>query len=809
MKRRWPELVVAVLTVLSIVAMVRGLRLSPDVSSLLPRGGDGAALQQYARAFGGGDLAMLLVSGADPAKVSAATHAATEALARCDRVHAALDGFPAPEVGDPTQAWAVASPQAMRRLEEALTPGGMRERLQETRALLLGPGAGALAETIRRDPLRLSQIPFERGTRVAEGAAAEDGGVLGGGGSLVADEGRARLVLIAVRGDALRGSEARGFVQAAGASLAAVRAAHPDVRFELTGGHAIAAATEAMIRRDLTVSGTASLVLAAVAFALVFRRVRALIAVLPPLLVGTVWTAALAGTLFDHVSGIAVAFVSVVVGVGMDTGVHVYSALIAARARGLGPQEAADTARREMVRPTLTAAVAAAAAFGSLGLSEIEALRQLGLLCAAGEVLTAAAILVVTPRIGAWLERGAQPSEASEPNAGGLIGWLWRGRIGMIVAGVAVAAPTVVIATSGMPGIASALVGVRPSKLEPIRVQDRVFELFGGTHGQWVVMVSDDDPGTARARLDTIADRLSSSGDLEGQVSSLSWMAPARATQARRLRQRDALGLPGKVEELREALGATGFDPERFEPAYAALRTPSAIARDPLESGAAAALLRARFLAQDAGRAVAALYAVPKQGREHAVEELIASVDRGATLAGYARLDHALRSSLARDLPKIGAVAAGLVAIALLLSLRRMRDAAIALGAIAVELAWVLAVVKVAGLRLHAYNALVIPVLVGITVDEAMFLLARAQREGVQGALRSEWRNVTTTALTTAAGFGALVVCRFDGLADLGWVGAMGSVAGLVAALLVVPAGLRAGMGSRLKQGGDAGRCSA
>ena len=72
-----------------------------------------------------------------------------------------------------------------------------------------------------------------------------------------------------------------------------------------------------------------------------------------------------------------------------------------------------------------------------------------------------------------------------------------------------------------------------------------------------------------------------------------------------------------------------------------------------------------------AGRAVAALYAVPKRGREHAVEELIASVDRGATLAGYARLDHALRSSLARDLPKIGAVAAGLVAIALLLSFLR------------------------------------------------------------------------------------------------------------------------------------------
>jgi hypothetical protein len=49
----------------------------------------------------------------------------------------------------------------------------------------------------------------------------------------------------------------------------------------------------------------------------------------------------------------------------------------------------------------------------------------------------------------------------------------------------------------------------------------------------------------------------------------------------------------------------------------------------------------------------------------------------------------------------------------------------------------------------------------------------------------------TATALTTAAGFGALMACRFEGLFDLGAVGAIGSVAGLVASLVVVPAGLR------------------
>jgi predicted RND superfamily exporter protein len=50
---------------------------------------------------------------------------------------------------------------------------------------------------------------------------------------------------------------------------------------------------------------------------------------------------------------------------------------------------------------------------------------------------------------------------------------------------------------------------------------------------------------------------------------------------------------------------------------------------------------------------------------------------------------------------------------------------------------------------------------------------------------------VVATALTTMAGFAALLVCRFDGLFDIGAVGSLGVLLGLVAALVLVPAGLR------------------
>ena len=98
----------------------------------------------------------------------------------------------------------------------------------------------------------------------------------------------------------------------------------------------------------------------------------------------------------------------------------------------------------------------------------------------------------------------------------------------------------------------------------------------------------------------------------------------------------------------------------------------------------------------------------------------------------------------------------------------------------------------------HVYNALVLPVLLGITIDEAMFLLyaARETEAGasraarVEHALRTQGPLVLATALTTSAGFAALLACKFEGLYDVGAVGAIGSLAGVLAALLVVPAGL-------------------
>lgn len=780
----------ALIVSVAAIALVPRLRLSPDVADLLPEQGQGAALRDYLRVFGRGDLAMLLIQGADEAEVRSAADDAARSLRTVEPVRAVVDRVELDVPRDPTSAWAMAGPRARKQLREALEPDGMRARIADTRRLLLAPGAASIAASVRADPLRLRQLPFESEVRIGGAQAAPSHGMAGEpSGVLVADEGRSRLLLISARGEVLRGEQARTFTGAVDAALAPVRSAHPEVRMTLTGGHAIAAETEQVLRRDLVRSGVLSTLLAALAFALTFRRLRALLAVLPPLALGTLWTAAAAGLAFGRVSALTLGFLAVVVGVGLDTGIHVYAALLEARRRGLAPAEAASAARRESARPTLVAALTAAIAFGTLALSSVPALRQFGLMCAAGEMLTALAILAVTPFVGAMLERGTPPASRTPR----WVGWVDRMRshhTAPLLLGIGVFVPLYVLFTLGTPVVGDKLVGIRPGRLPAVEAQQAVRERFGVGSGQWVVLLQDRDLERVRARADRLFEALDEAGAHHVALDALARFAPAPETQRTRLRERDALDLPARVPLLREALADAGFTVAPFTDALDAFAQPSHRVDDLLaRSTDKNRLLQARYLAKDGAHAWAALYVQPRPGHEKALAATVESADSAARITGYARLEAALAESLRQDLPRVAWAAVMLVSTVLILTLRRGRDVAVALGALAFALLWVVALVRWLPLPVHLYNAFVLPVLLGITVDEVLFLLyaARGAKGGVSYALAREGPNVVATAATTAAGFAALYVCSFQGLRDMGMLGTIGVVSGLLAALWVVP----------------------
>jgi predicted RND superfamily exporter protein len=785
----WVPLVLVLVTVASAWLTADRLHLSSDLSTLFPESGDAGALVRWNHAFGGRDPALILVRGPAPEDVERVADSIAEALRHEPAIERVIVGLPAlPVLPDPTLAWAYAGPSARARLAELVTPQGMRQRLAETRALLLAPAGDARAEEwLARDPLRLAQVPWESRTELAAGAEAT------AGGSFVADGGRARLIVAQPRGSAFVSADAHALVEGVDRAMAA--ASLPGVTTEVAGGHAIALATEDMIRRDLEVSGTLSLVLASVAFVVTFRRVRALAAVIPPLILGTLWTTGLAALFPAGLSAVAIAFAAVVVGVGVDTGVHVYAAFLAARRAGLAPAQAARRARDDTWRPTLTAAAVAGVAFASLGLSGLRAMQEFGILSGAGEVLTAIAIVLVAPEIGVWLERRPPPP----PPASGWVETIDRmtsTRSRALAALVVCALPLAVVAVIGWPPPADALVALRPKALAPLVAEQHVREVFGGKPGQWVVLNAGVDLDEARTRADRVADALDAlqrSGTIVG-FDALGTFAPSATTQRGRLADRDALDLPGRRADLERALRDEGFDLQACAPALDAFAHPSSeVTPMPDLAGDVSSWLLARHVASDGRGPLVATY-VRSKGEPDAdatARRAIHEADPEVIITGFDAIDRALRDVLARDLVLVGGVALVLVAVGMRLVLRSARHAIVALATLACEMGVVGLAMRLLSVRWHVYDALVLPVLFGVTIDESMFLLHAAQERSMADALRTQGPLVAATALTTAAGFAALVACRFDGLRDLGAVGAIGVLAGLAAALVVVPAAVR------------------
>lgn len=788
----------ALATMLAATAAAFWLRLDPNVSALLPEQGQSTALRRYLKDFGGSDIGLVLLSA--PAQTKSPNEAldqvaatVAQELRKQPSVQAASDRLSTTLSADPMGLWRYADKKTRSELAAALEPKAMRERLRVSRSLLVADPSGAMAKLIARDPLRLRQIVMDRSNHQASGIQP------GAEGQLVSNDGRSRLVLVLPRGQALRSADAKAFVRDCEAVLAPLRQRYKGWTFALTGGHAIAAATENMLVRDLRNSTLLSLLLAAIVFGLSFRRLRAIVAVMPPLLLGSLWTVSLASLLENGLSAIAIAFMSVVIGVGVDTGVHVYAALLEARSDGLGPAAAATRARRQTWKPVLLAASAAAAAFASLSLSSISALRQLGWLCAAGELLTAVAIVIVTPWIGAWLEQGPLPKPRDNNR---FMAWSWlcqtRQRAAAVI--VVVLLPIVFLAMGYRPAIGKALVALRPTKLEPLQTQNAVYKSFGGRPGQWVVMLSGKKRDEVHQRYDKIVEALNRIGNSVDRVDSISQFLPSPESQRQRLAARDRLNLPQRADALAAALDErwedaegkpVGFAKERFNKVIASMRNPTkTIFR--LDQTNEKNILFRRYIARSQTPARMALYVLVRPGHEARVEEQIRQTDPEAAVTGYGRLEENLRQSLNNELPRVGLLALLLVAATLVVSLRRARDVVLALLVIVTQGAMVLGLMRLFGVPLHIYNALVLPVLLGITVDEAMFLLFRARRStSLRAVLLHEGPPIRTTALTTAAGFAGLLICDFDGLRHVGMVGALGSLSGLVMALLAVPAGLR------------------
>lgn len=746
--RRLVGLVVVALTLVGVL-MTTQLNVDADLLALSPRGDRWSQdLQDLRARTDGGNVLAVTFSGEEPA-LSEVADAAAAAIQDLPEVRYVVHDL------DP----ALLTHLALLQLD----PDEVRAYTARVQgALDLGPALNPIIAAQLVDPGPLGQRPELP--------------------PILADQGR-RNLLILPTGPPNDRELAEALLDGVEAAVAATGHAERGVELVWIGGaYRNNVEDVRAVRGDLVrLSGIAA-VLVLVVLAVGFRSLRLPALLFIPLVPANAMNLGLTWAVLGSVNTYTSLGTAILLGLGIDFGVHLIGRYREERARGRTLEEAVVIAWDRTGPPCTTAAITSAAGFVSLAAARFRGFSQLGLVLAVGLLLALAFVLVTLPVLLPLLDppppRGSAVPERSR-HTYPLAPW-----------GAVLMVALTALAIWRVPelGWEHDMSALRPTGMAYSELSEDEQALAEATFPP--VAITYPDAASLRAdqeRLQALVD----AGELPhvAQVVSMERLLPV--DQADRVAALAALRALQASPYYRNLPGAVihALDP---------LRTwePVTLDREDLPPG-----LRHLLLAETPDDHHLLLWL---QGNLWDMSESAVLCDelRGAVperpIAGTFTVIGSVASTVQGDLPRIVGVALVLVSLIALADLRSLVRAAVAIGALVVGLLWAGAVLERGGVRLNMVNIVGVPILVGIGVDVIIHLLHRLHEEGpgsVRLSLRTTGVAAALSVLTTMASFSALLWATARGVRSLGLLVVLGlatvSVAGALGVVVAQALGWR------------------
>jgi predicted RND superfamily exporter protein len=176
------------------------------------------------------------------------------------------------------------------------------------------------------------------------------------------------------------------------------------------------------------------------------------------------------------------------------------------------------------------------------------------------------------------------------------------------------------------------------------------------------------------------------------------------------------------------------------------------------------------------------------------MEETRAYVDDPERLrfVGETTVYAAMYLMMKSEAPTIIATAAGVIALLVLLQLRSARLTFITLLPLLLAILWLVGLMGAIDLRFTLFNVPILPAVLGIGVDNGVYLTDRPPpphplaRTRAQRSPRPPAAILAATS-TTAIGFAAFILADSGGLQGIGALAVLGILSAAAAAVLIVP----------------------
>lgn len=595
------------------------------------------------------------------------------------------------------------------------------------------------------------------------------------------EDGVARLVVRPV-GIAHDRTFVQPFMEKVEAIIAEEHEADPTVEvFWLGGAYRHSLEDVANIGRDLQGTAAVSLFLVLALIAAAFRDLRAILLIFVPLILANVWTSGMAGLLVGSLNTFTSFFPAVLLGLGVDFSIHLYSRYREEAAAGLELHDAVVAAWDKVGPPSATAALTSAGGFCALWAAGFQGFQQLGTILAGGVLLCLVAVLVTLPLLIQWREGGRapapKPSAPPPPSTSAQAAPSWApltlGAMAVLTVGAATLLPRVEFQYD--------LSELRPASLSYDQLADDDRKAAEKSYSP--VVLSYDSPA-ALAEAHTRLTALQQDGALTHVTGVLSLHSALPVDQADKVAVLSDIATLARTSDL-------AYLPPAVQQNLARIATiqPRVLTREDLPTS----LLH--MLGADAGKNRILLMTGGNMWDVRTNVDLYEVVQEhapDASAAGEYLALAVLYNLMQSDLAMVSGIALLTVLLMTWFDLRNLGQALFAVAALSTGMAWAGAALVLFDIKLSLVNFVGIPILMGIGVDVVIHLLHRIRDEGrgrVRYALSTTgWASGLSTA-TTVFSFGALSVASAQGVSSLGLLIVVGLTLVSALALAVVPLG--------------------
>ncbi|MEO1334913.1 MAG: phosphatidylglycerophosphatase A, partial [Myxococcota bacterium] len=540
------------------------------------------------------------------------------------------------------------------------------------------------------------------------------------------------------------------------------------------------------IEGDLAKSSIVALLGVLIYVAFYFRRLFAVVLIMTPLFIGLVWTFGFAGYAFGELN-ILTSFVgAILLGLGIDHGVHLLSRYQEERKQKVDVEAAVVVSFSSTGHAVVLAALTTMIGFAGLSVSEFKAFREFGMITAIGTIFVVAAYVLLLPALlnlgDRWMPQGRTQDAATGPMdvyARGLSRWapavFWLASVGLFA--LASYAPYFPFNYD--------FAALEGTEIPSFKLDKIVNEVLG--RSQTPIVVLTDDEADETKVVSELRARSKARDEATGidYVLSKADLIPAEQDEKYEILEElsktlsridpETVGKEGKrLQMLTEMAGAEPFTlkdlPKELTRQFEA-------PKDRAHAQGGVVLVFPSVSLSD-GRKVIDL------ARE--VRGIPLADGKKVSASSEALVTADVLSMIFRESPIVVALTLLLVFVSLWLFLGSLSMASLTFAPALITTTCTLGATALLGLKLNYLNIVMIPVLFGIAVDEGVHLVIRRSNYSTDltRILPETGNAIIGATLTTAIGFSALLLAHHPGLNSFGRLALLGLFINLGAALV-------------------------